>query len=337
MVRQNPENSAGLWNEIFEAAPDGIPDRVLSETISLLHDEQLFDAAVEGLLAAIRHDHAQPWMYDVLAAEMKLAGRPPREIARVIASRVDFAVADVPQMLLAVAMLSRFEAYDAANELAREATELNPELPEAWLLGRSVADKSGSLEHRVRTRCGILTHVWSGDFMIHHEEARTVLLELAMQAPANSVPDRSAIEQRLQSAAQVDVQVLLRWVGDADLDLSLTEPGGEVCDFRRPLTMNRGRLIQTTDLSADPARDASRKGLEHYVCHSAPNGRYTATVRFVVGRAAGGTAVVEIIRNAGTPDEARESRPLKLSDQASVIEFDITEGRGSRITGEPPR
>ncbi len=40
--------------------------------------------------AALRHDQAQPWMYEILALSMKAAGRPQEEIDRAIMSAAEF-------------------------------------------------------------------------------------------------------------------------------------------------------------------------------------------------------------------------------------------------------
>ncbi len=104
--------SARVWDDIL--TKETVSSTVLAEVVSILHDRKQYDTAVEAIQSAIRNDQASPWMYDVLALEMKLAKRPPNEIARVLESRIDFANADVPQLLIAVALLSRFEAWDEA-------------------------------------------------------------------------------------------------------------------------------------------------------------------------------------------------------------------------------
>ena len=54
--------------------------------------------------AALRHDQAQPWMYEILALSMKAAGRPQEDIDRAIMSAAEFTPEpgrpDVPRRLL---------------------------------------------------------------------------------------------------------------------------------------------------------------------------------------------------------------------------------------------
>ncbi len=326
----NPDASAETWDRIFDE--DSPTAQHVAEAVAYLHDRGHYNVAVEGLLSAIRHDQAAPWIYDVLALEMKLAGRPEKDIVRVLSSRVDFTASDVSQMLIAVAMLSRFEAWGEANALAEEAAELNPELPEVWMLGRSVADKSGDTESRIRTRCGILKYVWTDGFELHHEEARKVLAEKAVEYElAGQSELGESVRTRLADAAAVDLQIILKWVGSADLDLIVTEPGDAECSFRQRLTVNGGRLISDDTAVPSQTPEASRKCSEHYVCHTAPDGKYDIAVRFVLGKAVAGTAVVEIIRNAHTSQETRTTKTLTLGKKDVLTSLVLSSGRAGAI------
>ena len=321
-----PENSAEVWDQIYDQDSPS-PDH-LREAIAYLHEHRHYYVAVEGLLSAIRNDQASPLTYDVLALEMKLAGRPKKDIARVLSSRIDFATSDVPQMLVAVAMLSRFEAWEEANALAREAAELNPEFAAVWMLGRSVADKSGDAEARVRSRCGILNYVWSDGFALHHEEARKVLTEIASQHDREGRSDSGEqVRRKLKDAATIDLQVILKWVGSADLDLIVTEPGGARCSERQKLTENGGRLIKEDGTGIAAGREAGKKCSEHYICHSAPDGTYEIAVRFVLGKAVGGTAVVEVIQHAGTTMETRTTNTVTLDKKDAALSAKLSGGR----------
>jgi tetratricopeptide (TPR) repeat protein len=308
-----------VWDELLTKKSVG--SRVLSESITILHDRKQYDVAVEAIQSAIRNDQAVAWMYDVLAFEMKLAKRPAREIARVLESRIDFANADVPQLLIAVALMSRFEAWDEAVQICREATELNPDLAEPWLLARSVADKSSNVEHRVWARCGILRHVWTDDSPVLHEEARSVITEIARQLDiAGNSPQAEGIRTELREASTVDLMLILRWVGSADLDLLVTQPNGEQCNFQRRFTTNGG---QFTHDDAGSATEGNAKRYEQYICRVAQAGNYKAAVRFVLGKAVAGTAVLETVQNYGTPEESRSTQTIKLNreDVEVVVPF----------------
>jgi tetratricopeptide (TPR) repeat protein len=318
--------AAEEWDTIFEDSASRPDAAVLTESIVLLHERKQFDAAVEGMLSAIRNDMASPWMYDVLAVEMKLANRPAKDIARVLQSRTDFATSDISQLLLTAALMSRFEAWDQAIAVCREATELNPENPDVWLFSRSVADKSENPESRAWARCGILKHVWTNDAEVLHGEARKVLRALTEECDRTN---QSALGQKIRELAQqaqaVDLQVRMNWIGPADLDLLITEPNGEVCSFRNRFTKNSGRLIREDGVTED--RRNGNRHLEHYVNHTALTGDYEIAVRFVLGSAPTGTAQLEIIQHAGTSRESRTLRTVRLAKEDVKVTVSLTDGR----------
>lgn len=332
---QKPESGASIARRIV-AQPDVIAawDQVLTQesltsdqiadAIAYLHNEKQYDAAVEGLQSAIRNDRSAPWIYDVLALEMKLAGRPSKDIARVLESRIDFSTSDVQQMLITAALLSRFEAWEEAIAICREATEINPEIPQVWLLGRSVADKSKQIDAQVFFRCGILTYDWGTDFESHHEEARKVINELCVGLDKQKKKEQAeGFRKQLTEANTRDLIVNLVWVGEADLDLAVVEPGGEKCSRKQRLTANRGRLVREDS----PGDSATARHMETYVCQTAPSGEYELRVQFVLGKAVSGTAVLEIIQHAGTPSEKRTSKTVSLGKDDAIVKVTLEEGR----------
>ena len=334
-IQAKPEAGASIARRII-AQPDVIKawDQVLSQesltnnqiadAVAWLHDKKHYDAAVEGLQSAIRNDRSAPWIYDVLALEMKLAGRSSKDIARVLESRIDFSTSDVQQMLITAALLSRFEAWNEAIAICREATELNPEVPQVWLLGRSIADKSTQVDAQVFFRCGILTYDWGTDFASHHEEARKVVNELCQDLEKQDQKEQATtFRKQLADANTRDLLINLVWVGDADLDLAVVEPGGEKCSRKQKLTMNRGRLVREDS----PGDSATAKHMETYVCQTAPSGEYELRVQFVLGKAVSGTAVLEIIQHAGTPAEKRTAKTVALGKEDAVVKVTLSGGR----------
>jgi tetratricopeptide (TPR) repeat protein len=310
------------WDQVLSR--ESLTNNQIADAVAWLHDKKHYEAAVEGLQSAIRNDRSAPWIYDVLALEMKLAGRSSKDIARVLESRIDFSTSDVQQMLITAALLSRFEAWNEAIAICREATELNPEVPQVWLLGRSIADKSKQVDAQVFFRCGILTYDWGTDFESHHEEARKVVNELCQDLEKQDQKEQATtFRKQLADAKTRDLSVNLVWVGDADLDLAVVEPGGEKCSRKQKLTMNRGRLVREDS----PGDSATAKHMETYVCQTAPSGEYELRVQFVLGKAVSGTAVLEIIQHAGTPAEKRTAKTVALGKEDAVVKVTLDGGR----------
>lgn len=321
-VLKDPDHAAAKWDEIFtREAPSA---ETLADAVAYLHGEMQYNVAVEGMLSAIRNDCAVPWIYDILAIEMKLAGRPADEISRVLQSRLDFSTSDIRQMLLTAALLSRFQAWDEALAVCREATEINPELSEPWMLGRSIADKSGRTEAQVFFRCGILKHCWENNFVLLHDEAKKAVTDIIARCDREG---RSQLGQQfreqLTAAAIVDLEIRLTWVGPADLDLLITEPGGAKCSYKRRATANGGRLVGEDGVSKAEASKQS----ETYVCHTAPSGDYEIAVRFVLGKAVAGTATLEIIQHGGTEGQRRTAKTITLAKEDVTLKTTLQNGR----------
>ena len=310
------------WDQVL--SQESLTNDQIADAVAWMHDKKHYDAAVEGLQSAIRNDRSAPWIYDVLALEMKLAGRPGKDIARVLESRIDFSTSDVQQMLITAALLSRFEAWSEAIAICREATELNPEIPQVWLLGRSIADKSKQTNAQVFFRCGILKYDWGSDFESHHEEARKVITELCAELEKRNEQEQAkSFRDQLADADSRDLMVNLVWVGDADLDLAVIEPGGAKCSRKQKLTANRGRLVREDS----PGDSATARHMETYVCQTAPSGEYELRVQFVLGKAVSGTAVLEIIQHAGTPAEKRTAKTVALGKEDAVVKVTLSGGR----------
>ncbi|MEY3173890.1 MAG: hypothetical protein RLZZ436_1804 [Planctomycetota bacterium] len=307
------------WDRLF--AETLFSDSELAAVLQQLHETGRRESAIVCIESALRAGRVAPWLYDLLALQMKLADRPAEEVGRVLQSRLDFGISAVPDMLLTAAMLSRFEAWDASLTLLRDAAELKPNFPETWLLYRSVADKSGDREQRLRARLGILEWVWTTGWEREHAEAVKVIDGLAKELETQKLSAEAAgLRDQLATAQRKDLQIILRWVGNADLDLLVTDPNGEECSFRRPETSTLGRLVkQDGKLDAAGGRAADTRMEQFLQMRSLP-GRYQAVVRFVGGRVASGNAVLEVIRYAGTPQETRRTQTIRVgSGDTSVV------------------
>ncbi|MFN9717816.1 MAG: hypothetical protein ACK58L_03925 [Planctomycetota bacterium] len=323
-VLEAGSGSSDIWDAAL--SQESATPQLVAEAVLLLQSKKQYSLAVEGLESAIRNDLIEPWIYDVLAFEMKLAGRPADEIARVLASRVDFASTDVAQLLVSAALMSRFEAWDEAMQSCREATKVMPESEDAWLLARSIADKSRNPQHRAWARFGILRHIWGTDFELQHQEANQALdAMIADLEKKGRSPEAEMIRQQLDDARARDLGINLTWIGPADLDLIIREPGQQECSYRNRVTANGGRLIREVGVGDEKA--AGTKRIEQYVCAVAPNGEYEIAVRFVLGKASGGTAMLEIVENADTPKEKKSSVPIRLERQDVVQKFTLKTGR----------
>lgn len=323
-IRKDGRPAKIAWNTAF--TQDAIGGAVLADAFLRLHNEEDYELAIEGIEAALRNDHAQPWMYDVLALEMTLAKRPQKQIDRVLLSRIDFTGGDPAQMLLTAAMLSRLNAWDQALGICREAVRRNPLQPAVWELARSIALKSKNSEEIIWACAGTIQNVWEGDFELLHAECRTELEELAASLQSSDRPElASKTIAALESASRRDLRIVVTWAGDADLDLIVQEPNNQRSSYRQRMTTNGGALIRQGH--GGKSRSSATQ-TEEYVISRAPNGEYVGTIRYISGRVIGGKVRVKVTRYEGSAAEKTQTLTPTIGKADPKFRIQINRGRG---------
>ncbi|MDG2131341.1 MAG: hypothetical protein P8K08_25310 [Fuerstiella sp.] len=296
----------------------------LLTAIGMLHDKKRFENAIEGIESALRNNQAQTWMYDVLAMEMKLAGRPQNQIDRVLLSRIDFAAGNEAQMLVTASYMARFGAYEQAIAICREAAERNPWQPATWGLARRVADGSQNPEAIIWSRVGTLQRVWTDGFEDQHAEAVTVLRDLERKMTVAGNPGMaSKVREAMESARDRDLRIRISWVGDADIDLIVNEPNKQQCSRKSRLTSNGGMLIRQS------SGGGQERHTEEYVCVEAPSGEYEIKVGYVFGRVITGKIKVEVVRYQNTEHEKIITLSPEIAEQDAIIKVVVEHGRGT--------
>lgn len=300
--------------------------RVLAEALFRFHEMKDHENVIEGIEAALRNNKGQPWMYGALAQAMKIADRPQKQIDRVLLSRVDFTVNDEAQILVAAALLGRFDAYDQAIKLCKEAIKQNPWQPATWGLARRLAMSSKSVDEIIWSHCGTLEHVWHENYKQLHSEVEAELEELQISLRDAGKPELSEkIREAVRVAKIRDLRIRLKWIGDADIDLSIVEPGGKVCSYKNPITANGGMLI----LQSDGGEDLQQNGrsTEEYVCVKALPGEYRLKVNYISGRVNTGRAVLEVVRHEGSDKQQKQSVAIDIGERNADIPLPLKTGR----------
>ena len=157
---------------------------------------------------------------------------------------------------------------------------------------RTIAARSGQFEARLPARPG------------------PNRAEVSAQAVAGIGRDQVTFFAAVPPA---DLQILLTWDADGtDLDLHVTEPGGEVCYYGNRRTAAGGAL------EVD-ARDGF--GPEVYLLPRAPLGEYRVAVACYGARGAAHVeARVEVVLREGTASERRTVFPATLTHEGETVE-----------------
>lgn len=314
------DDPRAFWEEFFtKRNPDG--DEVAS-TLLKLHEAGRHEHVIAAIEAALRHGKVQPWMYDVLALSMQVAGRPEEDVERVLLSRIDFTAADVPNMVLSAAYLVRFGANDRALALYQQAAELDPTRPEPYVLGLDLAVKARDYERIEWAATGVLTTVWGEDQKRHHDRARDATRDAARDLRKEGRDeDARRLEAAVADARRRDLALKLTWSGPGNLDLIVEEPAGTVCSFDNRRTRGGGVLVHE---GYGPEQDNC---FEEYVCASGVAGSYRVRIRHLWGNVVGNRARLEVLRYEGTEKESKQVFTIPLDRKEKVVRINLAKGR----------
>ena len=322
---ESPEQG---WDEYFRKHD---PDpRAVCDVVLRLHKARKREGVIACINAALINGRSQPWMYTVLALEMKEAGRPQEDIERVLLSNVDFSAVNVSNILYSAAVLTRFGAKARALAMYRQASAVDPTRLEPYAMGLRLAREAEDPEAVAWAAAGILQRAWGTDHEKLHGDAQATAsdMEAALRKIGN-VQAADRLSEAVAQAAKRDLVVELSWSGKADLDLLVEEPSGAICSAENPVTMGGGIFVH--DGFGSDQKDCYDK----YVCPRGMSGDYRATVRHISGDVVGKRAVLEVVRYQGSSREIVDRFTIKLSDRDRVVRVTLQHGRLKNLTAVP--
>lgn len=313
-----------IWDDYFRKRQP--TDETVGQLLLNLHEERKHEHVIAVIEAALRHGRSQPWMYDVLALSMELAGRPKEQIERVLLSRVDFTATEVPSMMYSAAYLTRFGGKKQALRLYRQASSIEPTRPEPYVLGLPLAQAAKDPEAIRWAATGILVSAWGKD----HEKLHTKAGDAAAEAIAKLKEDghekeAAEFEAAMRDARQRDLVLRLVWSGEGDLDLSVEEPPGTVCSTSNSQSAGGGVHLR------DGYGPDQKNCHEEYVCAFGVPGNYRAKIRHVGGNIVGKRAQLTIIRHQGSPAETLQTITVPLSTTDSSVLISLPNGRRTAL------
>lgn len=143
------------------------------------------------------------------------------------------------------------------------------------------------------------------------------IIDRARRLPAGAAERLTVpFDPRLVDNLTCDVRILLTWDTDnTDMDLWVTEPGGEKCFYGHNRTVAGGRMSNDFTQGYGP---------EEYCLRRAPGGRFTIQANYFGSRdqrlLTGGTTVqATVITDWGRPTEKRRHLTLRLTEDKETI------------------
>ena len=315
----SPEERLAFWSRFFEKE---VPPDTLHDVVAELFENSKYEDVIVCLEQAILHSQIQPWMYQVLAETMQVVGRPKSQIERVLLSSQDVILNEPRSMMHLAAYLVRFDRFDRALELYRQAAALDPSRPEPYVLALELATRTKNYNAIAWSAPEVLTFSW-----VKGREKLNRLAEesaaIAESALIKSGDFSRAFELRteMQKARRLDLVVRLEWSGQGDLDLQISEPGGTICSAVQTMTSAGGIFVH------DGFGPIQEHCYEEYLCPQGLVGEYRAIVKHVSGDIVGKRARITITRDRGTTNEESFTETLFIGPTDQSIRFSLSRGR----------
>ncbi|MBX3438793.1 MAG: hypothetical protein KF861_14965 [Planctomycetaceae bacterium] len=322
-----PEPTSGpagrIWAEYF--AQNRPSDDLVRGAVLKLHEQKQHEHVIHAIQSALLNGQSQPWMYEVLALSMEVAGRPKADVQRVLLSLTDFGSANFESMMYSAAYLTRFERNETALRLYRQASRMAPERPEPYILGLKLAKKQPQVDDVVWAATGILEHGWTKNYEPLHREAEDAAAEAARRLQQqNDEAGLADLKSRIAAAKRRDLVLTLTWNGAADLDLIVEEPGGTVCSFESPDSPGGGVHLQD---GYGPRTENCR---EVYVCPQGVSGDYRIIIRRAWGDVVGRRAQLTITQHAGSPEAKTTKQSVVIGAEDAVVTISLEGGRRTK-------
>jgi hypothetical protein len=321
-------NPREFWDDYFSKRQPS--PGVVSNLTLRLHDAGKHEHVIAVIEAALVSGQSQPWMYEVLALSMEIAGRPQEDVERILLSRVDFTGGDVPSMIYSGAYLTRFGGDRQALKLYRQASDIEPTRPEPYVLGLKLAKKLPDYDAVRWAATGIVTYAWTKDHQELHREAENAVLEAREALEKQGKNDEAAaLEAAMVEARKRDLILRLTWAGAGELDLIVEEPLGTVCSYENPQSRGGGVLVH------DGYGPNQQNCYEEYVCAFGAPGTYRAKIRHVSGNIVGKRGQLTIIRYQGTSNESVQRIAVPIGERDQVVRIPLQHGRRTDLAPLP--
>ena len=283
----------------------------------------LVDESIAIMLAAIRNEQSQFWMYEGLGLAMQANHAPIEDVERALMSAVDYSN-DEESLLAAGIYMSEVGLHERALKVLRDVSEVNPYRPEPYVRGLALAKRLGDLESLQWASAGVLGQAWTNQQRnVEFDAQRTAEAVMLQLKQAGLLNQAKSFGEKLNAATHRDCRVVVSWTGNADIDLFVQEPTGTVCSLQNERTTSGGVLLgdKFSIAGQQPVNGYS----ESYVCPKAFKGEYRLLIRRVWGNVTAGKVTVDIFTDNDEKPHIHEQ--LELDQTGAVVIFDVLHGR----------
>jgi tetratricopeptide (TPR) repeat protein len=285
--------------------------------------------------------------YDLIASEAqrRLCAYGPDDALRAASSLVEDRPGD-PVAIRDVAFSAMSWGLNGqAYQLLRRCALLRPYEPQTYLHLAECLESLGRADLALVYYELAYSGVWDSRFGDFHAIAALDYLHFLRRVAAGKLPSSAADFARARLATlsakcelkEADLLVTIAWNTDGtDVDLHVTEPGGEECFYGHTTTKTGGRISRDVTAGLGP---------EMYVLRHAPGGTYHVRAHYFAGdanRTSARTKVYATIYEGwGTPEERLSRKAVSLlhtrnvHDLATLVVGAGTDASGSKLKPGP--
>ena len=299
------------------------PDAAYMDRLRASDDDVLYAAYLDE-----RADWINSSAYYLDAAELLFERKQDALALRVLSNLAEMDLQNRAILRILGYRLLQADQAALAVPLFEQVRELAPFEPQSFRdLGLAQAEV-GAVQEAADALYEVARREWDSRFAEVGLIALTELNALIAAHPGRI--DTSRFDPRLLHNLPVDLRVVLEWDADnSDMDLWVTDPGGERAYYGNRLTRQGGRM--SADLTGG-------YGPEEFMLKAAMPGTYKVEANYYGSRQQliSGTVTLRLalITGFGTPGEHRQSTILRLQDRQEVVlvgEFEV----GAAATRQP--
>jgi hypothetical protein len=264
-------------------------------------------------------------MYEALGIAMQMDGRDKADIERVIMSAADFSRS--PDELTYIAQYLSRLGYDArALQLYQQVVKVDPLRSEAYALGLRAAERANDTAGIRWATVGVLEQAWPANQEVVAETAwRVAKAKIEELVKAGNTEEAKAYKEEIQKAIERDCVVRVSWTGDADVDLTVEEPGGSVCSAMDPRAAGGG--VNMGDVFTGVKGQENGVLSETYVCPRGFAGTYRLKITPQWGKVTANKVKVEVFQHFNSDKVEQQSQVLDIQEDGAQVEFKLAEGR----------
>jgi tetratricopeptide (TPR) repeat protein len=303
------------WSAVLasgELAPSALPVVLMAHAEAGRHRD-----SVELLSAAVDRPSAPSWLAGALVLAMSLFGSDAKDIEQTALSIVDREPTRLSAWLEASRLLGRVELFAPALAICRNAADRWGPSINMYLLALALAEEARDADAFLWALSEILGRDWPERDVVSQAKQSARRFEVSLrQAGESALAER--VRTLAESDQQRDLQIVVRWEGDADVDLSVVEPTGVYCSAVTPRTLGGGVLT---------ADGATRE--ETYSAAIGWSGDYEIRLTPVWGEPIGGIVNVDVVMHQGTDREKRERRTVRWPMEGERLTVSLEDGRRS--------